>query len=132
MVSLPVSSNIEWVLSINKSANVFIVGDYDVNYRDWLTYSGGTDKPGELCYNMSISNDLTQMVNFPTRIPDCDCHSPVVLDLFLSSDTGICSAMAFPSMGNSDNVVVSVPIEFPSNSKEDALFHHIAYDYSIT
>ena len=131
MVSLPVSSNIEWVLSINRSANVFIVGDYDVNYKDWLTYSGGTDKPGELCYNMSISNDLTQMVNFPTRIPDCDCHSPVVLDLFLSSDTGICSAMAFPSMGNSDNVVVSVPIEFPSNSKEDALSHHIAYDYSI-
>ena len=30
-----------------------------------------------------ISNDLTQMVNVPTRIPDCDSHSPSLLDLFL-------------------------------------------------
>ena len=26
-----------------------------------------------------ISNDLTQMVNFPTWIPDCDSHSPTLL-----------------------------------------------------
>ena len=31
-----------------------------------------------------ILNDLTQMVNFPTRIPDCDSHSPALLDLFLT------------------------------------------------
>ena len=52
-----------------------------------------------------ISNDLTQMVNFPTRIPDCDSHSPALLDFFLSSDASICSAMAFPPLGNSDHVV---------------------------
>ena len=34
---------------------------------NWLIYSGGTDRPGELCYNFSIYNDLTQMVNFPTQ-----------------------------------------------------------------
>ena len=55
----------------------------NVYHRDWLTYSGGTDRPGELCYNVSISNDLTHMVNYPTQIPDCDSHSPVLLDLFL-------------------------------------------------
>ena len=27
---------------------------------------GGTDRPGELCCNFSFSNDLTQVVNFPT------------------------------------------------------------------
>ena len=32
------------------------------------------------CYNFSISNHLTQMVNFPTRIPDCGFHSPALLD----------------------------------------------------
>ena len=48
-----------------------------------LTYSGGTDRPGELCYIFSISNDLTQMLNFPTWIPDCDSHSPALLELFL-------------------------------------------------
>ena len=46
--------------------------------------------------NFSISNNLTQIVNFPTRIPNCD----------------------------------SVSTDFPINSKQDALFHRVAYDYS--
>ena len=82
------------------------------------------------CYNFSISNDLTQMVNFSTQIPDCDSHSPALLDLFLSSDVSICSTMAFRPLGNSDYIVVSVSIDFPSNSRQYALFHRIAYDYS--
>ena len=70
------------------------------------------------------------MVNFRTRIPDCDSHSPALLDLFISSDASVCSTMAFPALGNSDHVVVSVSIDFPSNSQRDAPFHGIAYDYS--
>ena len=31
-----------------------------------------------------ISKNLTQMVNFPTLIPDCDSHSSALLDLFIS------------------------------------------------
>ena len=89
-----ISSNTDEVLSINPSANIFVFGDFNVHYKDWLAYSGGTDQPGELCYNFSISNDLTQMVNFPTRIPDCDSHSPALLDLFISSGASICSTMA--------------------------------------
>ena len=38
--------------------------------------------------------------------------------------------MAFPPLGNSDHVIVSVSIDFPSNSQRNALFHHIAYDCS--
>ena len=56
------------------------------------------------------SNDLTQMVTFPTRIPDCDSHNPAILDLFISS------TMAFSPLGNSDHVVASVSID---------LSHHI-------
>ena len=37
--------------------------------------------------------------------------------------------MAFPPLGNSDYVVVSVSINFPINSKQDASFHRVAYDY---
>ena len=55
-----ISSNIDEVLSINPSANVFAFGDFNVHHKDWFTYSGGTDKPGELGYN--FSNDQTQMV----------------------------------------------------------------------
>ena len=75
------------------------------------------------------SNDLTQIVNFSTRIPDCDSHSRALLDLFVSSDASICSTMAFCPLGNPDHVV-SVSSEFPRNSKQDTPFHCIAYDYS--
>ena len=69
------------------------------------------------------------MVNFPPQIPGSDSHSLALLDLFLSSHASICSTMAFPPLGNSDHVVVSVSIDFPTNSQHDAPFHCIAYDY---
>ena len=108
-----ISSNIDEVLSTNPSNNVFVFGDFNIHHKDWLTYSGRTDRPGELCYNFSISKDLTQMVNFPNQIPDCDSHNPALLDLFISSDASICSRMTFPPLGNFDHVVVSVSIDFP-------------------
>ena len=53
------------------------------------------------------------------------------MDLFLSSDASICATMAFPLLGNSDHVV-SVFVDFPSNSQQDSQFHCIAYDYFHT
>ena len=38
--------------------------------------------------------------------------------------------MAFPPLRNSDHVVVSVVIDFSSNSQQDTLFHRIFYGYS--
>ena len=117
-----ISSNLDEVLSIDPSANVFVFGDFNVHHKDWLTYSGGTDRPGEL------SNDLTQMVNFPTPIPDRDFHNHALLDLCLSYDASIFSTMAFTLLRNSYHV--SVSIDFLSNSQQDALLHCVAYDYS--
>ena len=101
---------------------IFLSFETNVHHKDWLTYSSGTDPPGELCYNFSISNDLIQMVNSPTWIPECDSHSPALLDFFLSSDASICSTMAFRLLGKSDHVVVSVSIDFPPSSQQDASF----------
>ena len=53
---------------MNLSANVFVFGDFET----------------------SISNNLLQMVNFPTWIPDCHCHSSALLGLFISFDASIC------------------------------------------
>ena len=69
------------------------------------------------------------MVNFPTLILDCDSQSPALFDLFFSSDASICSTTVFPPLGNSDHVVVSVSINFPTNLQWDAPFHRIAFDY---
>ena len=38
--------------------------------------------------------------------------------------------MTFPILGNSEHIVVSVSIDFPSNTQQDAVLHCIAYDYS--
>ena len=112
MVFDSVSYNIDEVLLINLSANVFVFGDFNSQHKDLLTYSGKTDRSGKLCYYFSISNNLTQMVNFPTQIPDCDFHSPALLDLFLSSYASI-------------SLLSLVPLTF--YQFQGAPFHHIAY-----
>ena len=53
MISDSISSTIDEVLSINPSVNMFASGDFNFHHKEWLTYSGGTDKPSELCYNIS-------------------------------------------------------------------------------
>ena len=109
---------------------VFVFGEFSVYHKDWLTYSGGIERSVELCYNFLISNDLTQMVNFPIWIPACDSHGLTLLDLFLTSSASICSTMVFPPLGNFDSVVVSVFIDFPPYLQRNGPFHCIFYDYS--
>ena len=127
-----ISFNIDEVFSINPSANVFVFGHFDIHHEDCLTYSSGTDRPGELVIFVILSNDLTQMVNFSIWIPDSDFQCPALLDLFLSFGASICFAMSFPLFGNSEHVAVSISIDFPPNKKRDVPFHCIAYDYSST
>ena len=84
---------------------------------------------------LSLENSTNSYLCFqlafqPTWITDCDSHSPALLDLSMSSDAGICSTMAFPPLRNSNHVLVSVSTDFQSNSKWDAQFHCIDYDYS--
>ena len=65
-----ISSNIDEVFLINPSANVFVFGDFNIHGKDWLTYSGGTDQPGELCYHflsqMTLLIWLTFLLGFQT------------------------------------------------------------------
>ena len=122
MVFYSILPNIDEVFLINPSANMFVFGDFNVHHKDWLTYSGTTDRSGGLCYNFSISKELTQMFNFPTRIPNCESHSPALLDLFISFDASICSTKTSSPLGNSDHVVISVSIDFPSYSQRDVPF----------
>ena len=48
------SSNIDEILSIKPSAITFVFGDLNVHHKNWLTYSGGTNRPGELRYNFQV------------------------------------------------------------------------------
>ena len=107
-------------LSVENSADFYFVFSTSL-FLHSLSYFVYCHRSGELCYNFSISNDLTQIINVPTRIPDCDSPSPVCS--FESSDTSICSTMPLLPLGNFDHVAVSVTIDFvPINC--------IAYGYS--
>ena len=76
-----ISSNVDEVLLINPSANMFVFGELTSIIRTGLPILVEL-RSGELCYNFAISNHLTQMVNFPTWMPDCDSHNPALLDFF--------------------------------------------------
>ena len=103
-------------LLFNTSINAFVIGSLE-----WLTYSGRIGRPVGLCWYFFIAHDLTY-VNFHT----CITHNPALLELFIAFKVG------FPSLGNSDHVVVSVLIEFLVSSKGDVPFHHIISNYSPT
>ena len=117
-----ISFNIDEALSINPSTNLFVFGNSDVHYKDWLSYSAGTNRPGGLYYNCCISNYLTQMINVPTWIPVCDSRSPAPLDFFLYSDASICSTMTFPLLEILIMLLSQFPLTFRQTQKEVPCF----------
>ena len=87
-------SNIDEVL--NPYANVFVFGDFNVHHIDWLTYSSGTDRSGELCCDFSIPNDLTHIVvsvntDFPSFYSQWDVlFHHIAHDYFCANLDGFC------------------------------------------
>ena len=54
---------------------------------------------------------MSRIPSYPLSRIDFDSHSSALLDLFISSDTSICSVMAFSLWGNSYHIIVSVSID---------------------
>ena len=123
-----ISSNIDEDLSINSSANVFVFGDFNVRHKDWLTYSGRADKPGELCYNFSISNDLTQ--TFLLR--SLTVTLTVMLFWIYLFILTLLFVLQWLLLHREFLIMLfsQFPWIFPSDPKRDAQFQCIAYDYS--
>ena len=64
------------------------------------------------------------MVKFPTRTPDCDFHSPALLDFFLLTLVFVLQQLSLHW-----GTLIMLLSQFPSNSKQDPPFYYIAYDY---
>ena len=118
MIFDSISSNIDQILSIN------------VHPKDWVTYSGGTDRSGELCYDFSIQTTLLRLCTFLLRSQTVTLTVLLFWIFFFLLKLIFFSTMAFRPLKNSDHVFVSVSIDFPLNSQRGALFHCIAYGYS--
>ena len=124
------SSNIDEVLLINPSANVFVFSNFNIHHKDWLPIL--VEFINLVKSTIIFLSQMALLRWLPFLLESQTVILMVLLFwiYFFSSDTSICSTIAFPPLGNSDHVVVSVSIDFPSNSQQDSLFHRIAYNYS--
>ena len=70
------------------------------------------------------------MVNFPTQIPDCDPHSPALLDYFFL----LTLVFVLQRLSLHWEILIMLLSQFPLTFHHIhngiPLFHHIAYDYS--
>ena len=124
-----ISDNIDKILLDRPSANIFVCGDFNAHNIDWIPNDWKTDDAGKNCEAFSVSQGLTQMVDFITHIPDNDRHRPSTLDLFLSSNPEVCKVYSSAPLGNSDHVVVSVDISLSSPSARESPKHRTLYSY---
>ena len=96
---------------------MMVCGDFNAHNTEWLRHSHTTD-----CQEFPMEQDRTQVVDFPTRIPDRDDHQPYHLDL--------CTAAPHPPLGESDQMAVSVDGKFVVKSTNEHPYHRTVYSYS--
>ena len=127
------SSKVEHILETSPFSEVSILGDFNAHHRLWLS-SFNTNRSGELAFQLSILNDLTQLVQHPTRIPDRLGDRPNILDLFLTSNPSTYTIQQFSPLGSSDHTLISLACpkslirsrEAPTRRK---LWHYGAADW---
>ena len=103
-------------LMLHPSANIMVCGDFNAHNIEWLKYPHAADIAGIYSTEDALAHDLTQMIDFPTRIPDRDDHQPYMLDLFLCSNPDSCVVRSHPALGKSDHYVIIVDVNFASNA----------------
>ena len=127
------TSKVEHILSISPFSEISILGDFNVHHRLWLS-SPFTDPPGEQAFIFSILNNLEQLVQHPTRIPDRLGESPNILDLFLTTNPSAYSVSLFSPLGSSDHSLISVtcpiaPVRPADPPEKRRLWHYRAADW---
>ncbi|MPC53402.1 hypothetical protein E2C01_047291 [Portunus trituberculatus] len=65
----------EHIQSLYPFAEISILGDFNFHHQLWLS-SPFTNYPDELAFNFAILHDLEQLVQHPTRVPDCLGETP--------------------------------------------------------
>ena len=107
-----ISSQIDELVSGFPSAEVIVLGDFNVHNREWLR-SSKTDAQGRAAEIFAISNSLTNLVNEPTFFPRDHSREKNPLDLFLTTHPEPYSLSVCAPLGNSDHglVTASCPIQ---------------------
>ena len=102
---------------------MFVFGDFIVHHKDWLTYSGGTDRLGELCYNFLSQMTLLRWLTFLLRSPTVI----LTVQLFWIYFFLLTPVLVLQWLSLHWKFLI---IDFPINSKLDTPIRCISYDYS--
>jgi len=106
------SASVDEILRLSPEAEITFAGDFNAHNIPWLQYSNRTDAVGLYVETFAVLNDLSQLVDKPTRIPDNEEHDPHLLDLFLTSDPDKYSVAVNAPLGGSDHCLVSTSFRF--------------------
>ena len=117
------------ILILQPSANIMVCGNFNAHNTEWRCHSHTTDVAGLFRQEFAMGQDLTKVVDFPTRIPDRDDHQPYLLDLFLCSNPDSCTVASHPLLGKSDHMVISVDVQFVFKSTNEHPYHRTVYSY---
>ena len=101
------SAKIDFIISQFPTAEVTILGDFNVHNTEWLG-STKTDPQGRAAENFAISNSLTNLVSQPTYFPRIATHNPNPLDLFLTTHPEPYQISISAPLGKSDHGLVCV------------------------
>ena len=99
--------SVDEILRLSPNAEIIFSGDFNVHHVLWLQFSNRMDASGLAAESFVVLNDLTQLVDQPTHIPDNDDQQPHLFDHFMTSDLEKYYAAVNPSMGKSDHCLVS-------------------------
>ena len=113
------TSKVEHILSHSPFAEISILGDFNVHHQQRLS-STFTSPSGELAFQFALLNDLDQIVNQPTRIPDRLGDRPSILDLFLTTNPSNYSISVSSPLGSSDHCLISSSSSITQVHSEDA------------
>ena len=103
------TSTIETLIQRFINCEIVVLGDFNVHNAEWLTHSKGSDRAGIEAESFAIINDLSQLINSPTRIPDRSSDFANTLDLFLTSKPIIYRpAIVSAPIGSSDHCLITL------------------------
>ena len=126
----PSSSSCSVALILQTFDNIVVCGDFNAHNTEWLCHFHTIDVAGLFCQESAMAQDLTQIVDFPTRIPDRDDHQPYLLDIFLCSNPDSCTVASHHTLGKSDHMIVGVDVKFVVKSTNEHPYHRTIYSYS--
>ena len=119
----------EDILQSDPTAEICVLGDFNVHNTEWLPYSSHTDTMGRDAEFFSITNNFSQLVSTPTRVPDRDNDTAQTLDLFLTTHPSLYTVSNSAPVGSSDHCLLTFTqssVSIPRTSHSRRVFWNYA------